>query len=368
LVDPAARDRFLILHGYTPAGLSNQRMELEIKIALAHLARRTLVVSNRIPIDLQGADAAATLTELFNVPVRFLQLQEFVEQYPDAAALELPWGEPEDAYFASADGARAAEVRDRFANGRTSMWTFEEDLEQELAIGSRNRLLSWYSYFFLVSQAEFLEIRDLIQGLKPKPEYVEFAREFAAYLGRYNAIHIRRGDFLRWWVRIPDATEIVANLEEVIGRDDPLLICTDGPSDRDYFRPIVEHFTRACFLDDLLARDWSIRVGELRFSDRGALALLTQLIAAEGEFFAGTLFSTFTGFIHRQRLFERGERTFRYVSSPFPKADVGFERCAFQTVEEGFSWNQVRYPLSPGAHSWFREWPESETGPFPSCT
>ena len=205
-------ERFLVLHGHTPAGLSNQRMELEIKIALAHLARRTLVIANRLAIPV--ADAPQVESAL-----------------------------------------------------------------------------------------------------------------------------------------------IAANLDGLIDAAEPLLICTDSPSDQEYFRPLLDRYPAACFLGGILLRDWSSRLKELPFGRRvGTDHTINRRGAA---FFAGTLFSRFTGYIHGQRLFERDERDFRYVSSPFSAADVPFERCAFTTLGCGFSWNQVNYPLSAGTHAWFREWPEA---------
>src|SRR5258705_215589 len=136
-------EQFLILSGYTPAGLSNQRMELEIKAALALLSRRTLVLPSQVRV-----------------------------------------------YSTSSDKVSGP-------------------------------------------------VRTLVEKLQPLPAYREFATEFSSHLGLYNVIHVRRSDFLKnAWMKLPDATEIVRNLDSLFPREELLLICTDEFENRDFFRPL----------------------------------------------------------------------------------------------------------------------------------
>ena len=73
---------------------------------------------------------------------------------------------------------------------------------------------------------------------EPKRPYLSVADRIAASIGSFNAIHVRRGDFLRNELtkrKITRTTsvsgeEIVANLASRMHRDDPLVICTDGAS------------------------------------------------------------------------------------------------------------------------------------------
>jgi hypothetical protein len=90
------------------------------------------------------------------------------------------------------------------------------------------------------------------------------------------------------------------------------------------------------------------------------MALLTQLLASKARVFAGTLFSTFTALIHRLRGFDRQDSRFLYCHNDFSSPLVRFERCEFLPVDDGpYTWNRIRYPVSPDAYSWMREWPES---------
>ena len=145
-------------------------------------------------------------------------------------------------------------------------------------------------------------------------------------------------------------------------RDDPLVICTDGSSREEIFGPIQRHFRETIFLDRCLRENTSIRemMAQLPRNDESVLALLTQMVASKARVFAGTLFSTFTALIQRLRGFASQESGFLYCYNDFVSPLVRFDRCEFLPVDEGpYSWNRIRYPVSPDAYSWLREWPES---------
>ena len=86
-----------------------------------------------------------------------------------------------------------------------------------------------------------------------------------------------------------------------MARDKLLVVCTDGSPGEELFGPIQKYFREVIFLDRYL-RDHSptrVAVGELPRVDESVDALLAQLVASQARVFAGTLFSTFTGLIHR---------------------------------------------------------------------
>jgi hypothetical protein len=90
-------------------------------------------------------------------------------------------------------------------------------------------------------------------------------------------------------------------------------------------------------------------------------------VASKAAVFAGTLFSTFTALIHRLRGFAGRRPNFLYCYNDFLSPLVRYDRCEFLPVDNGpYSWNRIRYPVSPDAYSWLREWPEaSDSAPPP---
>src|SRR5436190_20904002 len=143
-----------------------------------------------------------------------------------------------------------------------------------------------------------------MRRVRPKRPYLEVADRIAVSFGPFNAIHVRRGDFVSNELsrkKISRAAsisgqEIVANLASRMRRDDPLVICTDGSSHEEIFGPIQQYFRETIFLDRYLRETSSIRemLSQLPRDDESVHVLLTQLVASKAQVFAGTLFSTFT--------------------------------------------------------------------------
>jgi hypothetical protein len=110
----------------------------------------------------------------------------------------------------------------------------------------------------------------------------------------------------------------------------------------------------------MLLHEWRAEFCALPFHDDTVLALMTQLVAERAECFVGTLFSTFTALIQRARGLKGRQSEFLYCYSDWDPKFVPFKYCEFVPVQDGpYSWNRVLYPVCPGVHSWFREWPES---------
>ena len=257
-----------------------------------------------------------------------------------------------------------------FRNGRRFVYSFSEQQDEAPDLHINTQALGHYSYFFHLDEERRRQVVDLMKRLRPKRPYLAVADRIAASFGPFNAIHVRRGDFVsnelsrRKITRAASISgqEIVANLASRMRRDDPLVICTDGSSREEIFGPIQKYFREAIFLDRYLRESTSIRemISQLPRDDDPVLALLTQLVASKALVFAGTLFSTFTALIHRLRGFANQEPNFLYCYNDFLSPLVRFDRCEFLPVADGpYSWNRIRYPVSPDAYSWFREWPES---------
>lgn len=108
----------------------------------------------------------------------------------------------------------------------------------------------------------------------------------------WSSMHIRRGDFQYKVVKLP-AEEWYNNTKEVWKPGEILFIATDERN-KTWFDPIKRHH-EVRFLDDY----WDMaKLGTL---DSNFLGMIDTIVASHGRAFAGTWFSTFTGYINRMR-------------------------------------------------------------------
>jgi hypothetical protein len=155
--------------------------------------------------------------------------------------------------------------------------------------------------------------------------------------------------------------EVVRNLGSRLSRDDLLVICTDTSCEADWFAHIRQYFRRTVFLDQLILGSdrWRAEFLALPYHDDTALALVTQLVAAQSACFVGTLFSSFTALVQRMQGFA-GKPEFLFCYNDWHPRLVRFARCEFVPVQDGpYSWNRILYPVYPNVFCWFREWPEA---------
>jgi GDP-fucose protein O-fucosyltransferase len=110
--------------------------------------------------------------------------------------------------------------------------------------------------------------------------------------GGYSAMHIRRGDLQYKKVKIP-GEEWYANTKEVWKPGEILYIATDERK-KDFFDPIKQHHDLR-FLDDYT------ELAGLKDLDPNYMGMIDTIVASRGRAFAGTWFSTFSGYINRLR-------------------------------------------------------------------
>lgn len=108
----------------------------------------------------------------------------------------------------------------------------------------------------------------------------------------FSTLHIRRGDLQFKEVKI-SAEEWYNNTKEIWKQNETLYIATDERN-KTWFDPIAKHHPLR-FLDDY----WDIaKLGDL---DSMFLGMVDTIVASRGRAFAGTWFSTFSGYIIRMR-------------------------------------------------------------------
>lgn len=110
--------------------------------------------------------------------------------------------------------------------------------------------------------------------------------------GGFSAMHIRRGELQYKKVKI-SAEKWYENTKEVWKPNEILYIATDERN-KTFFDPIAEHH-QLRFLDDYF------EIGDLKSIDPNYFGMIDTIIASRGRAFAGTFFSTFSGYINRLR-------------------------------------------------------------------
>lgn len=375
--------KYLLFRG-DPAGMSNVKMGLDIGVALAHLTNRVLVLYENDPLwegarPIAGREQTAarpTALDLFDVPVPHLREEYLVPALSDLSLHRCSWSDLVDAVYYPSDIAPVGPQFEAFCNGRKHAYTIDERLDEYDVVQIDARPLAYYSHFFYLPDAR--RRRALLRamaGVRAKQPYREFADDFgdqvAGQLGPFNAVHLRRTDTRTTTPRNGKVTgeEIVANLSEVFPTEQALLICTDESSDAEFFAPILGAFPRARFVDRLLLDDpaWAARLRTLPFAGDPVLALVTQLVAARAERFAGSLISTFTALIQRMRGQRDPHEPFLFAYDQFlgTSGAPPFSKCQYQETRPGFfSWNRLGYPMEPRHYTWIREWPEAFSEEF----
>lgn len=110
--------------------------------------------------------------------------------------------------------------------------------------------------------------------------------------GAFSSMHVRRGDLQYKKVKI-SAQEWYDNTQEVWLKPELLYIATDE-RDKGFFDDLAKHHELR-FLDDY----WDLAgLGEL---DPNYMGMIDTIVASRGRAFAGTWFSTFSGYINRLR-------------------------------------------------------------------
>jgi hypothetical protein len=110
--------------------------------------------------------------------------------------------------------------------------------------------------------------------------------------GAYSAMHIRRGDLQYKKVKI-SASEWYNNTKEVWQPNEILYIATDE-RDKSFFDDLSAHH-------DLRFLDHYAELANLKDLDPNYMGMVDTIVASRGRAFAGTWFSTFSGYINRLR-------------------------------------------------------------------
>ena len=349
------------------AGLSNQRMSLDMGVALSvHTGRRFspygfrgLEHSGRF---VGGQRGKYNVLDLFDVPLDVLDDNEFrggdtgldVASFsPDRLASNI---------FVEDDFDSDACFIE-FLGGRKSLpinLNAEFGSVPILDFSSSNNFCNVAPQFYLGEQRRS-EVVSAALDVVPKEIYRRVGREIAEILGSFNAVHIRQGDFLAMAhpFDIRDATELVDRALEIFDTNIPLVICSDQ-EDSPNLAPLLRVFPNHILLASAIESDVELKgiYAQLPFQDEAIMGLISQLVCEHAVTFAGSLRSTFTNYIHRARR-EVDMLFVNTLSLRHVRIIKGhFEDCF---PDKSFTWERTgwRYDIDPSAITWMREWPES---------
>lgn len=244
-----------------------------------------------------------------------------------------------------------------FINGRHHLidLSFYENVEEIRTLNSNT--LSFYSYlFYLGGRRE--EIVDFVKNaITPKDKYVKEAKYLVDAIIEtdtvgFNSIHLRRADYTltkNTKNKSILAKDFLPLLEKYFSLDKILVIHTDE-KDLEYFKDIVNVWQdNVYFLDENL-------VGE----DSAEKGLISALVASYSDDFIGTLFSTFTAFIQRYRLYNEKEEDFKFLFSQRDNLILVDGKFKEEISHGTQTWNRVKLPADLKQIAfWFREWQES---------
>ncbi len=347
--------------------LTNVRMATEIATGLAFLTGRRLSLpfdqaippAPRSSIAESQKGREATLLDLLELPVEIVHPDEWelladqqteVVQWPDVGTAVCVCDaetDPDD-----------PQLRD-FANGRTRL--LDPPRSGAAVLEIRGRLLSFYSYFFHGRPAKLRQLHAVLRGVRPRQPYVALAARIASSLGSFNAVHVRRSDLTIGIPAYGDVTpdEVAANVAAIFPTDELLVVCSEVDGRDELFDPIRKRFSRVVFANDLILSDHRDHFFSLPRHEDNALGLVTQELASRASGFVGTIGSTFTAMIQRNRLLRDPNERFLFTADFTPKGPT--YRCGeFIEIAEGaYSWNRIGYAMAPEVLSWFREWPEA---------
>jgi hypothetical protein len=310
-------------------GMNNQRIILEIALAICLITNRTCVLPHAaqhtnypLRYNLHTVDRMLSFQRIFDmdklreagVRVRTIPeeqtLLEFVRQNGGEAALEAAMrGESREAFLAGPASAAEKEwlTVNRDARLMTSRHVWgQSDIKQRFAAEPARfvffaGMTMWKTIALGIFTDEFKAVRD---ALAFAPHIKRVALRLADQLGKYNAIHVRRGDKLNegnFLMLVRDPEVYGQRLMRYTDVGPTLYVATDEP-DTAYFQPLRDQGYKLVTwrdLDPALLGGFLARFPRQMFFDM--LGTVEQSLCALANRFLGSNYSTFTMFILRLR-------------------------------------------------------------------
>lgn len=201
-------------------------------------------------------------------------------------------------------------------------------------INLTNTLVS-YSYFFYHRD---IDLDKKIASVSAKSEYKDLAKKIAYSLGEFDGIHLRMTDFPIYVYRVTEDMFNEAIRSFNSGRK--IVVSTDDP-DNYMIKNLGES---AILLDKYIYENFFDEFRALPINDEIVFGLINNLVMHYSIDFIGTLGSTYTSYIQKNRVNMGLDPSFKFFN------DLNYQKSG------NYSW--TRYPIADNAKGWWREWEE----------
>eukprot|EP01126_Amoeba_proteus_P022151 TRINITY_DN2245_c0_g2_i5.p1 TRINITY_DN2245_c0_g2~~TRINITY_DN2245_c0_g2_i5.p1 ORF type:complete len:594 (+),score=91.89 TRINITY_DN2245_c0_g2_i5:298-2079(+) len=318
-------DRYFL---YTPhfSGFNNRRMSLECAFVFAYLTNRTFVLLEQevfVPYLVSGLESKFwdILSMKRGHPTlsytEFISLPNYEEIMSDV--VHIPWkdlsggdsiiyvpsmiqeGDVDWEHYISWRAPRGPEPPPEYGT-KYDFNTLRRFRESRVLQLDTPAFTHFHTLFYprWNSGFSFTSIKRLIRNhVTFRPEIFRVAAWVLSHLPKkFQSLHIRRGDLDYPTAQVKPHT-MFYNLVEIYTPGLPLYIATDHPHKK-FKREFLPHFNRTYPVITFHHVKHLIP-----FIDPKWVPLIEQLICSVGKVFVGTLYSTFTSYIHRLRGYSR---------------------------------------------------------------
>jgi len=164
-------------------------------------------------------------------------------------------------------------------------------------------------------------------GIVYKKKYFDLAETIKSKIGEYNAIHVRRNDFVqvRPEYSIPQLDNLIYDIEFRIPNNIPLYIATDE-NDKSLFNSLKEKYD-IYFLEDFFKE----------LNSYESLAI-DQIICSRADIFLGSKLSTFSDYINIMRGYS-GKKDFHREGTNFKMHKLVYDTFPWEV--EQYGWEKV---------------------------
>ena len=333
-------------------GFSNIRQSYETIAALSVITGRTIILPPKIYclffneyrkkntyidiFDILDKDAFTTqfdCIDYYDVP-EYTQFENefgyFDEVYRIAKLIEFKHEihktkDPLDKYFLHCGEYNSLDFTN-FANNREGI---NLNLEDKFIHFSENLFTQFYYHVYANPHIRNIIKNKIKNGIKFKKHFYDLADFVGEHLGKYNAIHIRRGDFLSP-IAFRDTTinqleNLLNNIQPHLESNLPLYIATDE-KDKSLFYHLKGVYN-IVFLDFF----------HKNLSDIQAM-VVEQIICANAEKFLGSALSTYTNYIHVLRGY-MGKKDYHRMGTNYDYGKLYYK--TFPWLTEPWKWNNI---------------------------